>query len=326
MDYRQLNRTDLKVSRLCFGTMTFGRPIDQSTANRMVDRCIAAGINFMDTANAYQHGGSEAILGEALKGKRQGVILSTKVHHKMGDGPDMAGLSRPAIQRALDDSLKRLQTDYLDIYYLHEPDYDVPIEESLAAMNSLVKAGKVRYMGVSNYASWQIVEIHCLCEKNGWQKPMIMQPMYSLVARGIEQEFLPMAKRLGLSTVVYNPLAGGLLSGKHDPNKITPGGRFDPAFWGMKLYQDRYWHPETFRAVEALKKVAAGAGRSLPGLAFAWLLHHTAADCTLLGASRLEQLEENLKLCEQGPLPPEAVKACDDVWQQYRGPLPYYNR
>jgi aryl-alcohol dehydrogenase-like predicted oxidoreductase len=244
MDYRQLNRTDLKVSRICFGTMTFGRPVDQPTANRMIDRCIEAGINFIDTANAYQHGGSEAMLGEALRGKRKNIILSTKVHHQMGDGPDMGGLSRAAIARAVEDSLKRLQTDYIDVYYLHQPDHDVPIEESLEAMNALVRQGKIRYIGLSNYAAWQVCEMHWISEKNGYQAPMITQPMCSLVARGIEQEFLPMAKRFGLSTVVYNPLAGGLLSGKHDPNKVTPGGRFDPAFWGQKLYQDRYWHPQ----------------------------------------------------------------------------------
>ena len=326
MDYRQLKRTDLKVSRVCCGSMTFGRPVDQPTANRMVDRCIEAGINFFDSANAYQHGGAERILGEALKGKRYKVILSTKVHHKMGDGPDEAGLSRRAIFRAIDESLKRLQTDYLDVYYLHEPDYEVPIEETLDAMNALIQQGKIRYMAHSNYASWQVVEMHWIAEKNNYPAPVLAQPMYSLVARGIEQEFLPMAKRLGVSTIVYNPLAGGLLSGKHDPATVTPGGRFDPAFWGMALYQDRYWHPETFRAVEKLKKAAADAGRSLPSLAFNWLLHHTASDGVLLGASRMEQLEENLRACGEGPLSDETVKACDAVWQEYRAPVPVYNR
>ena len=326
MDYCQLNRTDLRVSRIGLGTMTFGRPVDQATAIRMVERCIEAGINFFDSANAYQHGAAESLLGNALRGKRKDVVLGTKVHHKMGDGPDDAGLSKRAIFRAVEDSLRRLQTDYLDIYYLHEPDTNVPIEESLEAMNALICQGKVRYMATSNYASWQVCEMHWIAEKNRYQAPVIAQPMCSLVARGIEQEFLPMSKRLGVSTIAYNPLAGGLLSGKHDLKTVTPGGRFDSSFWGITLYQERYWHEQTFNAVEQLKKIAAGAGRSLPSLAFNWMLHHTEVDGMILGASRMEQLEENLKSCEEGPLSPETIRACDEVWQAFRGPVPIYNR
>ncbi len=326
MDYCQLNRTELRISRLCFGTMTFGKPVDQPAANRMVERCMAAGINFFDTANGYSHGGAETILGNAIRAKRKEIILATKVHHKMGDAPDEAGLSRAAIFRGVEDSLRRLQTDYLDIYYLHEPDYSVPIEESLDAMNTLVRQGKIRYIATSNYASWQVCEMHWIAEKNHLQTPVIAQPMYSLIARGIEQEFLPMAKRLGISTIAYNPLAGGLLTGKHDFQTFTAGGRFDPAFWGGSLYNKRYWHERTFRAVEQLKKVAADAGRCLPSLAFNWLLHHSASNGIILGASRMEQLEENLKACQEGPLSPETVKACDEAWKEYRGPVPIYNR
>jgi aryl-alcohol dehydrogenase-like predicted oxidoreductase len=239
---------------------------------------------------------------------------------------DEGGLSKRAIFRAIEDSLRRLQTDYLDIYYLHEPDYSVPIEESLDAMNTLVRQGKIRYVATSNYASWQVCEMHWIAEKNGYQAPVIAQPMYSLIARGLEQEFLPMAKRLGVSTIMYNPLAGGLLTGKHDFTKVSSGGRFDPAFWGGSLYNNRYWHERTFRAVEQLRKVAAAAGRCMPSLAFNWLLHHTAGNGIILGASRMEQLEENLKACEEGALSPETVKTCDDVWEEFRGPIPIYNR
>jgi len=326
MDYFNPKRTDLRLSRLCLGTMTFGRPVDQATANRMIEICLAEGINSFDTANFYQLGGSETMLGTALRGKRKDVVLGTKVQHKMGNGPDESGLSKRAILRAIEDSLRRLQTDYLDIYYLHQPDRNVPIEESLEAMNSLVCQGKVRYVGSSNYASWQICEMHWIAEKNGYQAPMIAQPMYSLLARGIEQEYLPMAKRLGVSSVVYNPLAAGLLSGKHQQNTITAGGRFDPAFWGSKLYQERYWHEQSFQAVEQLKKIAESEGRSLPSLAFNWILHHTAVGGLILGASRLEHLEQNLKACKEGPLSAEAVKACDEVWRTLRGPAPVYNR
>ncbi|NVO14398.1 MAG: aldo/keto reductase [Rhodoplanes sp.] len=326
MDRRKLAHTDLTVSRLCFGTMTFGKPVDQATADRMVARCLEEGIDFFDTANAYQLGGAETMLGNALRDRRKDVVLATKVQHKMGEGADESGLSKRAILRQVEESLKRLQTDWIDLYYLHQPDPSVPIEESLEAMDTLVRTGKVRFVATSNYAAWQVCEMFWISERNGWRPPAVSQPMYSLVARGIESEYLPMAKRLGVSTFVYNPLAGGLLTGKHDAKSVTAGGRFDPAFWGKSLYADRYWHPRTFEAVESLKAIAAAAGRSLISLAFNWVLHHTAADGLVLGASRLEQLEQNLATCREGPLSAETVAACDAVWEEFRGPVPVYNR
>jgi aryl-alcohol dehydrogenase-like predicted oxidoreductase len=302
--------------------MTFGKPVDQPCATRMIERCIDAGINFVDTANGYQHGAAESMLGNALRGKRKELILATKVHHKMGDGPDDAGLSKRAIFRAVEESLRRLQTDYLDIYYLHEPDYNVPMEETLEAMNTLVRQGKILYIATSNYASWQVCEMHWISDKNKYQAPSIAQPMYSLIARGIEQEFMPMAKKLGISTIAYNPLAGGLLTGKHKSETISPGTRFD----ANPLYQNRYWNQQNFKAVEQLKRIAADAGLSLVSLSLNWLLHHTGVDCIVLGASRMEQLEENLKACSEGPLSKATVEACDAVWKEFRGPSPIYNR
>jgi len=322
MKFTQLSRTDLKVSRLCFGTMTFGKPADQQTCTRMVEQCIEAGINFFDTANMYQVGVAETMLGEALKGRREQQILATKVRFKMGEGADEGGLSKRAIYRAIDESLKRLQTHYVDIYYLHFPDYGVRIEETLEAMNSLIGQGKVRYAGTSNYAAWQQCEMLWIAEKNGYKPAVVTQPMYNLLARGIEQEWLPMTKHFGLSNIVYNPLAGGLLTGKHHIQSVTPGTRFD----ANKLYQDRYWHPEDFAAVEKLQSIAKKGGRSLVSLALNWLLHHTASDCVILGASRPEQLAENLAASEQGPLPDDVVKACDEIWNEFRGPVPLYNR
>lgn len=317
-----LRHTDLTVSRACLGTMTFGGQTGQAEAERIVARCLDAGINFFDTANIYNQGRSEIILGKALGSRRKDVVLASKVRGKMGEGPDESGLSRRAIFRALEDSLRRLGTDYLDIYYLHQPDYDVPLEETLEAMDELVRQGKVRWPGSSNYASWQVVRMLWLAEKNGWRPAWVTQPMYNLLARGIEQEYLPMAREFGVSAVVYNPLAGGLLTGKHRPEAPLPGTRFD----GNQLYLDRYWHPAYFDAVEKLGHVAAGAGRSLVSLALNWLLHHTAADCIILGASRLEQLDQNLAALEEGPLPAEAVAACDRVWDGLRGVTPKYNR
>ena len=251
-----LQHTDLEVSRFCFGTMTFGKPLDQAGATQLVNRSIDAGINFFDTANVYQKGVAETMLGHAIKGKRDRLIIASKVHGKMGDGPDQQGLSRKAILRAIDESLQRLGTDYLDLYYFHMPDWNVPIEESLEAMESLIKQGKVRYPAQSNFASWQVVEMAWIAKEHNWHAPNVSQPMYNLLARGIEQEFLPMCKEFGVPNVVYNPLAGGLLTGKHKEENITPGTRFD----NNKMYQERYWHEQQFRAVEQLRNIAEKAG------------------------------------------------------------------
>jgi 1-deoxyxylulose-5-phosphate synthase len=180
----------------------------------------------------------------------------------------------------------------------------------------------VRYPASSNYAGWQVVQMLHLAKERGWHAPYVSQPMYNLLARGIEQEYLPMCKEFGISTVVYNPLAGGLLTGKHKQANITPGTRFD----NNKMYQDRYWHQQYFQAVEQLRKIAESAGRSLVSLALNWVLHNTASDCIILGASRLDQLNENLETLDDGPLSEDVVKECDQVWQNLRGPLPVYNR
>jgi 1-deoxyxylulose-5-phosphate synthase len=322
LDYRKLKGTTLEVSRLCFGTMTFGKPADQAAANRMVARCVDEGINFVDTANVYQSGIAETMLGEAIQSKRDKLVVATKVRGKMGDGPDESGLSKAAIVRAVEDSLKRLKTDYIDLYYLHQPDYSVPIEETLGAMEDLVKQGKVRYPGTSNYSGWQVCEMLCIAEKNQYAPARISQPMYNLLARGIEQEFIPMARKFDVSIVAYNPLAGGMLTGKHSAAVIPPGTRFD----NNPMYQERYWHPDNFAAVEKLKGVAKELKRSLVSIALNWLLHHTATDCVILGASRIEQLDENLAACKEGPLPAEVLKVCDEVWESLRAPVPIYNR
>ena len=322
METRTLAGTELEVSRLCFGTMTFGNPVDGAGATKMVECCLEAGINFFDTANVYQQGVSEQMLGAALKGRRDQVVLASKVRGKMGDVPDQVGLSRRAIMRAVEESLKRLQTDYLDLYYLHQPDYDVPIEETLEALDALVRKGAIRYPATSNYASWQVCQMLSIAEQEGYTPARVAQQMWNLLARGLEQEFVPFAKQAGVSIIAYNPLAGGLLSGKHAAQSYTPGTRFD----GNKMYQDRYWHQQNFAAVEELKQIAAGARRSLISLAFNWLLHHTITDCVILGATRVEQLEQNLAACSEGPLPAETVEACDRVWHDLRGPIPAYNR
>jgi aryl-alcohol dehydrogenase-like predicted oxidoreductase len=241
----------------------------------------------------------------------------------MGDGPDESGLSRAAIHKAIDVSLRRLQTDYVDIYYLHQPDYDVPIEETLAAVDEVVRAGKVRYPAVSNYAAWQVCEILGIAEKSGFRPPYISQPMYNLLVRGIEEEYLPFCKRFGVALVPYNPLAGGLLTGKHARERgPLSGTRFD----GNELYLDRYWHDDYFAAVEELRSIAREAGKTLVELALQWLLTQPHVDSIILGASRLEQLDENLKACEGGVLDKSILARCDAVWKRLRGITPKYNR
>lgn len=323
MEYRTLGKTDLKVSRLAMGTMTFGGQAAEAEAIRMVDRCLEVGINFFDTANIYNLGQSEIILGKALSGRRHRAVLATKVRGKMGEEPDDVGLKRPAMLKAIDDSLKRLGTDYVDLYYLHQPDWDTRIEETLAAMEELVREGKVRYPAVSNYASWQVVQMLWHCENHGYVPPTVSQPMYNMLARGIEQEYVAFCREYQVAIVAYNPLAGGLLTGKHRPGRPPAAGtRFD----GNQMYQDRYWHPAYFDALQEVSAIAGRAGISTAALAFQWLLAQPAVDSVLLGASCREQLEENLKACAGPALGAEVLEECDAVWNKLRGVTPKYNR
>jgi aryl-alcohol dehydrogenase-like predicted oxidoreductase len=210
----------------------------------------------------------------------------------------------------------------LDLYFLHQPDHDVPIGETLEAMEQLVRVGKIRFPATSNYAAWQLVQMLDLSKENGYTPAATAQPMYTLLARGIEQEFLPMTKAFDVGVIAYNPLAGGLLTGKHRESQIPEGGRFDK----NQMYQDRYWHSQTFEAVEKLSALAQKAGRSLISMSFGWLLHHTVTDVVILGASHLEQLKQNLVACNDGPLDSDVVRECDDVWRSLHGPTPIYNR
>jgi aryl-alcohol dehydrogenase-like predicted oxidoreductase len=322
METRKLGHTDLTVSRVCFGTMTFGSQMDEAAAHRTLDYCVDHDINFIDTANVYNRGESEKITGKWLAGNRRKVVLATKVRGKMGDAADEQGLSKAAILKAIDASLQRLQTDHVDLYYLHQPDYAVPIEESLEAMEALVKAGKVRYPASSNFSGWQLAEMLGLADKRHWTPATVTQPMFNLLARGIEQEYLPMVQHFGLATCVYNPVAGGLLTGKQQREKPQAGTRFD----NNQMYLDRYWHPAYFDAVDKLAQIAAAAGRSLISLSLNWILHHTPVDCVILGASRLEQLEQNLGTLGDGALAKATVDACDQIWRDLRGITPKYNR
>ncbi len=322
MDYRRLAGTDLDVSRIVLGTMTFGSQVDDPVAKEMAGLSIESGVNMFDTANAYNDGDSERMLARAIKGRRDDVLIATKVFNPMGDDPEDKGLSRPAIDRAIDASLERLETDRVDLYYLHQPDHDVPLEESLGAMNDLVAAGKVRHVGLSNYAAWQHVEALWLSERNDWQAIKVSQPLLNLISRRIEEEYAACSMRFGFSNIVYNPLAGGLLTGKHRRGS-TPeqGTRFS-----MSMYRDRYWNEDQFAAVDRLQEIAAGEGLSLIELSYRWLLSHPLTDHVLLGASSMEHLESNLAACDGPELQAHTLERCDEVWRVLRGIAPAYNR
>ncbi len=300
--------------------MTFGSQVDRPEAQQIFDTCFDRGVNFFDTANAYNNGESERILGECIRGRRAGVILASKVFNPMPEG--YGGLSRAAILRGVDDSLARLGTDYLDLCYLHQPDYAVPLEESLEAVESLVKAGKVRFPALSNYASWQVVEAQWIAARRAFVPATVAQVMYNLLARGIEQEFLPMCRDRGVFTCIYNPLAGGFLTGKQQKDRPLPGSRFE----NNPSYLERYWSPATFNAVAELAHAAGRHERSLISVALTWIYNHTPADCIIMGGSSTEQICQNLNVIDHPPLSPDLVKSCDTVWARLAGIAPKYNR
>lgn len=322
MQYNNLTGTSLKMSRLCLGTMMFGGQTDEAESFKIMDYAYAQGINFFDTANVYNQGESERIVGKGIKGRRDEIVLATKVRGEMGKNPNDAGLSRRNILSAVDASLKRLDTDYIDIYYMHAPDYETGLEESLEAMSSLVKAGKIRYVGVSNYAAWQIADMLSICDKRNYIPPIITQNVYNPITRGIETEFIPFLKAHDLAMAIYNPIAGGLLAGKHKPGKPAENTRFA----NNETYYDRYWSDENFAAVEKLTKIAAGHGLTILQLAMKWCARQRSVTSIITGVSRLSQLEQNIASVEGEPLDAEILKECDNVWLSLAGTRFGYNR
>lgn len=314
------DRTD---SSVVLGTMTFGEQADEDAASEMVAMARDGGVVEFDTANSYTGGRSEEIVGGLLAPVRDQVRIVTKVANAVGEGANrVAGLSPDAVRRAVDDSLRRLGTDYVDLCYLHRPDWDTPIEQTLEVMAELLAAGKVREWGVSNYAAWQITEMIYLAERHGWPRVRVSQVMYNLLARRVEAEYAACSRRFGLTDVVYNPLAGGLLTGKHAPDQEPPpGSRFTRA-----TYRERYWNEPLFAAVDDLRGVAAAAGVSLLELALRWVRDRPLTDRVLLGASSVDQLRANLDAVSGPPLDADTVAACDAVWERIGAITPEYNR
>jgi aryl-alcohol dehydrogenase-like predicted oxidoreductase len=323
MEYRTFRGTGAKISRLCLGTMTFGAQVDEATSIRMIHRSLEAGINFVDTADVYNQGVTETIVGKALKDRREGVVLVSKVRGQIGSyALKDQGLTRWHILHGVEASLKRLQTEALDVLLLHAPDDHTPLEEALSACDMLVRQGKIMYYGLSNHAAWQVCRAQWLAERYHFQAPVITQVPYNLIARGIEQEFLPFCRALEVGVMVYNPLAGGLLSGKHDPAQAPAEGT---RFQFNQDYYHRYWRDANFAAAAELLEIARKTGKTLVQLALQWLAAQEAVDTIILGASKPEQLEENLASAE-GTVDQDTLAACDRVWQKIKGPSFQYNR
>ena len=324
MERVRLGATGMSVSRFGFGTMTLGDPLDLDGAFEILDKVYDRGINLLDTANTYTGGRSEEMLGAWIqkRGVRDEVILSSKVRYPVGRDRKTAGLNPSVISREIEASLKRLKTHYLDIYYLHQPDDDTPIDVTWRCLESLIDRGLVRAVGLSNFAAWQVAKIHEMVIPRGWSRPLVMQPMYNLIARSLEAEFFPMTREYDLANCVYNPLAGGLLTGKHRGGQAESGSRLDR----NQYYRKRYWHPRLIEASEKLEDFAKSKGRSLIELSLRFVLDRPEATTVLLGATKPEQLDGPFAALEANTLSPEENDFCDRVWEELRGPIPRYHR
>ena len=325
MQYNKVGRTGLKVSAIGMGALIFGNQVNETDAIKIMDLAFEKGINLFDTANGYTGGRSEEIVGKAIKNKRHAVVLATKVANRQGPGPNDLGLSRKHIIRDVEESLRRLDTDFLDLYYAHRPDYTTPIEETLRAFDHLVQQGKVRYIACSNFRAWQLVKSLGVSEQYNLARFDCIQSPYNLITRDIESELLPCCASEGVGITVYNPLAAGLLTGKYDPIKAPePNTRFGLASTGP-AQRERYWSPVNFQAITHLKQIADAHGRSLAQFSLAWVLSNPLISSTIIGASSTRQLEENIGAMEL-KLTAEETKACDEVWAELRPPRFFYGR
>ena len=299
MKHVRLGNTGLRVSRLCLGTMTFGYQCDEATSFAILDRASEKGITFLDSSDVYPLGGgleragrTEEIIGKWIRGKRHDWVIATKCFGATGPQPFHAGNNRRHIFDAIDASLRRLGTDYIDLYQLHGYDPEVTTDETLGALDAIVRAGKVRYIGCSNYLAYQLARAIGRSDARGFTRFVSVQPRYNLLFREFERELFPLCLEEGIGVIPYNPIAGGLLTGKHDRTKPpSEGTRF--AFGGRvsQLYQDRYWKEKIFDAVDALKRVADEAGMSLTTMAVAWVLAQPWVTSPIIGASRPDQLD-----------------------------------
>lgn len=313
--YRRLGNSGLKVSEISLGSwLTYGGYVAREQAVATITKAYALGINFFDTANIYMHGEAEKVVGEALRSyPRESYVLATKVWGPMGDGPNDRGLSRKHIIEQCEASLKRLGTDYIDVYYCHAFDEDTPMEETLRAMDDLVRQGKVLYVGVSNWSAAQIAEAVSIVDKYLLHRIVANQPLYNMFAREIEKEIVPLCARHGIGQVVYSPLAQGVLAGKYRTVDDAPAGSRSADKRGGEAVQS-WLKEENLRKVERLRPIAEALGLSLAQLALAWVLRLPHVSSAIIGASRPEQVEENVK-ASGAVIPEETLKQMEEILQ-----------
>jgi aryl-alcohol dehydrogenase-like predicted oxidoreductase len=309
MEYRNLGRAGLKVSEICLGTMTFGNGADQDGATKMVNTAIDAGLTFFDTANSYVGGTSETMLGVALKGKRQDAIIASKFFNPMGGRPNDSGNSRLHIKQQIEGSLKRLQTDYIDVYYIHHVDHSTPLEEVLRALDDLVRDGKILYTACSNFEAWRLMEALWISDTRGWERFACYQPQYNLVVRDIDEEIVPAIQLKGLGCVAWSPLASGYLAGKYTPGSLKVQGTRSVEGWG---FQSKFFAPNHSEILQAVFDVARELGKSPAQVALRWVMDQPFMTSAIVGARNAEQLGETLK-AGGWRLPADALARLDKV-------------
>jgi len=292
VEYRKLGRSGIEVSPICLGTLMFGGRTDEPTSKRIIDHARDVGINFLDTADAYNQGGSEEVVGRSIAEDRHFWIVATKLANPMGGGPNRSGLSRRRAIEACDESLRRLGTDWIDIYYLHKEDHSTPLDETVRAMGDLMQAGKIRYFGVSNYRSWRIAEICSLCDRMGIERPVVNQPYYNAMNRMPEVEQLPASAYYGLGVVPYSPLARGVLTGKYQPG-AAPDSESRAGHEDRRMMQTE-WRQESLEIAQTLKQHAEARGISAGQFATAWVLNNKLVTGTIAGPRTMEQWTDYL--------------------------------
>jgi len=291
MELRQLAKTGVKVSELCLGTMTFGNESDEKMSRAIIDRYLDAGGNFVDTADVYQRGVAEEITGRGLGSRRSRVVLATKGRMPMSDDPNDKGAGRRHLIRAVEASLARLDTDWIDLYQVHWPDPAVPIEETLATLDNLVAAGKIRYVGLSNYTGWELQRGIDVCERNGWAPIASHQPQYSLISREIELETLPLCAANRIAVLPWSPLGGGVLTGKYSGSQPAPS---DTRLGASEMQAKRRLTEHNLEVARAVGKIAAEIGKTPAQVALNWILHRPGVTSPILGARNVAQLDDNL--------------------------------
>jgi 1-deoxyxylulose-5-phosphate synthase len=325
MNHSPLGSSGLQVSRLCLGTMTFGVQCDEPSSRAILDTAVEAGISFLDTADVYPIGGdssttglTEEIVGRWMRGRRDEVIIATKGFNPTGAHPWDRGNSRKHLLSAIDESLRRLQTDHVDLYQLHQDDRATPLDETLAALDHIVSSGRARYVGCSNFPAYRTALALGRSEAGGVVRFVSHQPRYNLISRGIERELLPLAAETGLGIIPYNPMAGGLLTGKHRRDAQPEAGtRFAIVGTGGPQYRQRYWHDRSFDVVDSLRPIADAAGTSMATLAVAWVLAQPTVSSVIVGASRPEQLDDAVA-AETASLDDDLLRQLDELTVEFR--------